>query len=254
MADYYEYKRHYMLSARGVGPVKILVGRVNVGIYFINDTESVWTENERECFLRWASEAIKKIQRAADSNKVFLQLGYHSNTLTVSKSYSAYANNLKGLVSDALKIYNYRTADEYQDQYRKLYNYNEVPLLFVFNKSRRSFAQCASLGWDNSDEFGVLFWESNQNADHPFAHELLHLFGAKDFYYPEEVKAIAQRSFPSSVMLSRTYDYEIDELTRFLIGWTHELGYKAEQFLKETAHITPEMVSQALKAEWKRWS
>ena len=79
---------------------------------------------------------------------------------------------------------------------------------------------------------------------HTFIHELLHLFGAADFYYPCAIKTAAQKWLPDSVMNSGN-GIAIDDLTRVLIGWDSTLTESAEQFLKATSSITLAEIKKA---------
>ena len=63
-----------------------------------------------------------------------------------------------------------------------------------------------------------------------YAHEILHLFGAGDLYFPYDRvarrKEMARRAFPDDVM--RRVDYDIATLsvgpfTAFRVGWLDEL-------------------------------
>ena len=54
------------------------------------------------------------------------------------------------------------------------------------------------------------------------AHELLHLYGAEDFYVSSSRKILAKIYYPNDIMLSASYDIDtntIDSATAFYIGW-----------------------------------
>ena len=44
---------------------------------------------------------------------------------------------------------------------------------------------------------------------------------------------------------------EIDDLTRFLIGWRNELSDQAINFLEATKDVTEAQVREALEKEWE---
>lgn len=55
------------------------------------------------------------------------------------------------------------------------------------------------------------------------AHELLHLFGAEDFYATATRKALAQAIYPGDLMFCAQYDIRnnnIGDATAYYIGWT----------------------------------
>ena len=72
--------------------------------------------------------------------------------------------------------------------------------------------------------------DGRPTATATYAHELLHLFGAGDLYFPydqtEERKELAQRYFPSDIMLRVDYDIQqlmVGPFTAFRIGWRDTL-------------------------------
>ena len=65
-------------------------------------------------------------------------------------------------------------------------------------------------------------------------HELLHLYGAMDYYYPALVKREADKHFLHSIMLDFGGVIHIDEFTKFLVGWNDDLTPDAIDFLKKT--------------------
>jgi hypothetical protein len=55
------------------------------------------------------------------------------------------------------------------------------------------------------------------------AHEILHLFGAEDYYTPNARKALANKTYPKDIMLEARDDVsknDIGDLTAYSIGWT----------------------------------
>ena len=99
--------------------------------------------------------------------------------------------------------------------------------MFVLNKTGRASASISNVEWI------TMFHKSGYNG---FQHELLHVFGAKDFYYPKEVEQWATKHFPESIMNSS--DEEVDTLTAYLVGWTDTVADNAIAFLKDSIAIT----------------
>ena len=104
----------------------------------------------------------------------------------------------------------------------------EAPLVLVLNKSGRSLAYQGG-----NCEYAVLY-----KGTKSFSHELMHLFGAKDYYTSEQIKAVAQNCFGESIMLSSATSKEVDDLTAYLIGWTDMLSAAASGFLDATNYLT----------------
>ena len=64
---------------------------------------------------------------------------------------------------------------------------------------------------------------SRDSGSDTIAHELLHLFGAEDFYYPESREALAKEVYPEDIMLCDMPDldhFTLGEYTAYTLGWT----------------------------------
>jgi len=118
---------------------------------------------------------------------------------------------------------------------------NEIPLLMILNREGRAFSISDSHAAHN--DYLVCYATT---ASSSYAHELLHLYGARDYYYPDDYHGAAQAYFPDSLMLNSTKTASIDSLTAYIIGWTDQLDEAALSFLRDTAHITQEDYSQAI--------
>ena len=119
------------------------------------------------------------------------------------------------------------------------YGVDEAPILFYLNHSGRAYALPYQNG--NFSEYAIFF-----NADEGavrYRHELYHLFGAKDFYYPAEVTSVAESYFQNSTMLV-SEEAVTDDLTAYLIGWTDTPSDSALAFLQDTAYLTPEYMTK----------
>lgn len=96
----------------------------------------------------------------------------------------------------------------------------------------------ASNGW-NLPEYCVIPYYGHGDCGVSIVHEVLHTFGAQDFYakdfgtgtvkYNANRAALAQTLCPNDVMLCQTYDrdrVEISTFTAYTIGWLDELPYE----------------------------
>ena len=79
--------------------------------------------------------------------------------------------------------------------------------------------------------------DGRPTADATYAHEVLHLFGAGDLYFPYDTdsgrKREAQAQFPNDVMLRVDYDLkglDIGEFTAYRIGWRDQLEGSLRHF------------------------
>ena len=142
-----------------------------------------------------------------------------------------------------------------QNEFKKSRGCDEAPMVFVWNRDFRSSAQQSESGSSRlRAEWATLAMEDDivgnpHAAWHALLHELLHIFGAEDLYYPDTVKKAAEKWLPGSVMNDGD---AIDDLTRVLIGWDESLSPAAVSFLDATRGVTKKEIEDAMKAEWKK--
>jgi len=117
--------------------------------------------------------------------------------------------------------------------------YDNYGLIFNVNKPGRSYAVPCNLQYDDyADcyaERAVIFYTDDWNYEYvlcaaTIAHEILHLFGAADLYYPhdgEDIrKEIIMQYFPFELMHFvpfHTDDATISAFTAFRVGWRNTL-------------------------------
>lgn len=238
------YKDHYFISRRHVGSVKSLVGSVDVIVFFVNDSQSVWTERDKARYKASQKSAMKYILWKARERGINLQIrnAYVDATLRMVCTPDNYQTWSQAIISK------YGSSDilAYQRKHEVVEQCTEAPILFVLNKPFRSSA--FSVDWQ-SRMFGELAIISSQGTEHTIAHELLHQFGAMDLYYPPEVKNLVERMNYSSIMASHSMN--IDDLTAYLIGWSEEIDDATVQLLEKTKHLTREYMFEATRREYQ---
>jgi len=121
------------------------------------------------------------------------------------------------------------------------------PLMLCVNSDGRSFA-CTKMDVIQP-EYMVVFEESATVEGN--MHELLHLYGAQDFYLFDEAQEAANSYLPGSIMGSEQSEVIIDDLTAYVVGWTDEPTEMAQQFLDATDHLTQEDMHNALNQTWQ---
>jgi hypothetical protein len=144
-----------------------------------------------------------------------------------------------GSIQDAKRVFSLRLGCE------------EAPLVFAFNEVYRSHASLVFQLFPGASESSSIFRSEVTKTfiARTIVHELCHQFGAVDYYYPEAVKAAAEKIFPNSVMSGgRT----IDDLTAYAIGWTSVLSPDAIKFLDATQSVTLEEIRAALNTEHEK--
>ena len=232
------YDSHVFLASRGYGDSFSLTGDVVVNIVFVNDPEAQWTDAGRSNVMLQIMSQTIMLKEAAAEYGAELNLNPTYHYVTVDVVYDA--ENYHEWAEAVLQEMGY-TADNASSLAKKNRNVKEAPYMFCTPRDGRSFARAVEK--DGVFEYGILYADGAA-----YAHELSHLFGAEDFYYPEQVKALAEDCFGKSIMLDSA-DHIFDSLTAYLVGWTDEVSEEALRFLDETAWITKDIRQQQYREE-----
>ena len=231
-----ELRNHVYLNARGKGYCETLTGNVVITVIFVSDPEADWSDGEIE-------NAKVHLQSVAD--RITADAANYGAQVNLSLQYKA--------VSTSIKIENNETADwaasalaaaglpalkDSNPTLESSYGVDAAPVIFIANHGGRAFASS-----NYQSEYAILYQDT-----HAFYHELSHIFGAKDFYYPADVKDLAETHLPNSIMISSSQGI-MEDLTAYLIGWTDTLSDSALAFLKETAYLTNEYLAEEHKKE-----
>ena len=170
------YDGHLLLKSKGYGACDTLTGNVMITMIMVEDDNSVWTADALENYKQKLEIATQKLMQDAGSFGADLNVivRYESCRITGTVSMS----DCQDWVNAALLAANLPTQNEVSPYLEQRYGVKEAPVFFCANYAGRSFA----IEWDQGDyfEYGVLFSEA---AD--YRHELNHLFGAIDFYFPD---------------------------------------------------------------------
>lgn len=222
-----------------LGTCKDLSGNVSVILFYIDDFESAWTDEEISRFTEYEVEpGLLFLEQEAKKYGIELDL-------TVKKSYSSifYDDEVitsianTGLASadvlwHAAVQSGYSSSTKMIEALRKKYKTEEIVCITVFNKGGTSYALNPKRGTDTKiDEHCIVFARELNTANNGpegsqaavVAHEMLHLYGAEDLYASTSRKSLARRYFPNDIMLSAAYDIgtnTVDAATAFYIGWT----------------------------------
>lgn len=221
------------------GTCKTLSGNVSVILFYIDDFESSWTDEETDRFTKNEVEpGLLFLEQEAKKYGVELDM-------TVEKSYSSiyYKDEVitsvanTGLASadvlwQAATQINYTSSTKMIDSFRNEYKTDEIVCLTMFNKSGTSYALNPTRDADYKiDEHCIVFsreLNSTQNSRlglhaSVVAHEILHLYGAEDLYVGSSRERLAKKHYPGDIMLSAKYDINentVRDATAFYVGWT----------------------------------
>lgn len=244
--DAYEkyWRENYALSGRDCGHIGRMTGSIHLICVFVNDSESHWTGPEIDEMYNglWKDTAYLEAQAARYGVYLKFSSGYFISTVPANQEDRWLDYLLETQFSnpdhDLAALENY---------YATSGGFNDCPMLFYFNKPGRCYSYMATKPYyERSAEYAI-YYPSTMSSDRSPAHELYHLFGAIDLYYPEKVAAAARKRFPQSSMLIG--GREIDDLTAYLIGWTDTYSQDAAAFLNDIHGVTRDDAEAALRGQ-----
>ena len=234
-------QNNVFLQGRGQGACDSLTGDVTMLVIFVDDPEAAWTQEQIAQEKQKIAQTVERIQHDAATYNAQLNLTVEYLTATADIPLADEAwRDWTASVLQSLPVVETGTGMAYE--FENYYQADAVPVVFCTSRGGRSFA--------NQHLGNPLFYEGTllyENTDALY-HEVCHLFGAEDYYYPKEVKNLAQLYMPDSIMLSSSYA-TLDNLTAYLIGWTDTLNSESLQFLRETAHLTQEYMNEQHELE-----
>lgn len=227
-----EYKSNVYLSFRGVGACDKLLNKVHVTVIFVEDSKSVWSESDKAEFKESCENTFLRIQSDAKVYNKDLKItsDYRSTKINVPFIYAEHENWADSVFA-SLDMSAYADANL---SLEREFGTEEAAIIFALNYEGRSFTANSE-----NTEYTIIFDDAPA-----IYHEICHLFGACDFYFPKEVEEIAEKYLNGSIMYD-CYGGKVDDFTAYIIGWKDELTENAESFLKDTMHVTEEQLNEA---------
>lgn len=246
----YEYRTNY-----NFGSNKKLEGNITVHCFFVNENN---TDSWTVMWANWyANTQVKhalnflKTQAAKYGKTLNFTTEYYLDpstpngvsTVDFNKNYSMKYN---GIIDNAAVGENYtlnvleviannmgynaafilKSELEYESKTEHIF-------LIFSNKQGRSYSNDANADNENFTEHSIIFaYDLNRPPETgipseynslTIAHEILHSYGAEDFYISDKRNELALQYYPNDVMLSidpPVSSKNIGELTAFQIGWT----------------------------------
>lgn len=223
-------RNHVYLQCRGKGACAGFTGDVKMLVIFVSDPEVSWTEERINNARQEIETAMARIRQDAAAYGASLNLTAEYLTAKagmplVRDDWTNWANSALSYLS--LPGFGSGLTSLLEDRYGA----DEVPMVFCTDQNGRSFAQSAS-GGSSTAEAALIYGDTEE-----LYHEVCHIFGAEDFYYPREVADLAKTYLTNSLM-TNSAEGVMEDLTAYCIGWTDELSDNAMQFLQKTSHLT----------------
>lgn len=233
-----EYRPNYLL-----GNCKNLKGNPLVVLLFIDDDESNWSANEvTEYSDTYVKEGLTYLEDKAKEWGVELNFTIKSYSTPLSDYTLRYEGSVikdlrisgssKDVLDQAAYDMGYSSNWELYSKFKTEHNNNDDVIFITFlNKAGKSYTRnCISTGRTSYSEHCVIFSDYLEGDSFgckasTVAHELLHLFGAEDFYEGFR-QILAYQTYPKDIMLwmpTEAYENEIGDFTAYTVGWTDKI-------------------------------
>ncbi len=228
-------------SKRLSGSAKDLHGSTKVFHTFCSDDESRWMPNEKEEVLQRCASALRFIELQSRLRNIAVDFQDHVTADVRYKGVIPRKSQVNHIWTEkVIRTAVDKSAADVVNETQDAKSIDNVIFCLHVNKSALSYNLAY---YDHvSSMYGaerMVCFESypdgRSTAAATYAHEVLHLFGAGDLYFPfdedDSRKRRASQAFPDDVMFRVDYDLgrlNIGAYTAFRIGWTDELesGYE----------------------------
>ena len=210
-------------------------------IIFVDDNESNWNENDKSEFVeKKFLPSINYLSNQSSLYNVTLNQDYRICEGTANYNGVIEAETVQNgvqydIYTQVASSLGYKSAKEMNDSLKKEHDVSQVAYLFAINKEGRSYKLAHSQTViERKYEFCVFFSQSIGYTDttcySAIAHEILHLFGAEDYYdpygdYPEREK-LAKELYPKDIMFGTVTDVNtvsVGNYTAYSVGWIDQL-------------------------------
>ncbi len=213
-------------------------------LIFLDDEESQWNKEEKQKFidkkllpsLNYLSE--KALEHDITLNHKFKEYSHDQNVpLTfdgIIDTDTVTNGKQENILNEVAKSMGYSSTREMDSTLKNELRTNQIAYLLVLNKQGRAYKYSDVISSAERYEFCVFFDDSitynGNTCMSTIAHEILHLFGAEDYYdpygkYPQREK-LADKLYPNDIMNENFKDInnaQIGAYTAYSIGWTNNL-------------------------------
>lgn len=234
---------HCLLRGMNIGTLKKLRGKLLFVNVYVSDNEYKWTnlevQNENDNILK----SFDYIKQCVREENVFFEYYVKSYYLNITYSFEKASSNewLKEFVNG----FDCSSLKQLHDKISFAYDVDQVAFLFFTKRPSNCYAMNARIPFYDFCEYAVIYYKHYNSL----IHEILHLFGAADLYFPKEVSDIAKEMFPESIMFNSAYN-KIDDFTKYVTGIHDEPSALAKNFMEKTKELTGEYIDSFLKEQW----
>ena len=230
-------------TKRGNGSASVLDGSIYVYNVFLSDSQSQWTEEEKASVrkrLHLAFDFIVRQGRQHDKDIIFVEEYAEDLTLPLPIPVDAHAD--PRWTEFAIAQSASESPEALVRRIRRQTEVDNVILALHVNKASLSYNLAYYQGVANryTAERMICFSaypDGRVTSAATYAHEILHLFGAGDLYFPYDDTPIrkerAARLFPNDVMYRVDYDLnqlDVGAFTAYRVGWRMDLEARLTTF------------------------
>lgn len=221
-------------DTRESGSAKVLYGRIDTWIVFVSTPSDRWTWRERYDMMlllkraqRWLKMEESKYQTPSLRFKNHQMTRWrNAHMLELPTGTRSGLENVE-LVNTLLPQLGYKDSQQFLERY----GHRQNQVIFFMKRDGASYAIPQESDLSNRyDLEGLVLFQAfgpqTPQCASCIAHEILHVFGAWDFYPTFQTSELqfqrANQEFPNSVMLRTSYnEFElmIDPVTQWRIGW-----------------------------------
>lgn len=247
--DYPQIKDNFFLKSRNIGASRRLNGDIEIIVCFMKKRNNDFSMTAQAQFKKELYTACDWLK--AEAQRYGATLSFKYRFFTVDTPENADPKNGYLLIKDFFNSQNINI-DKLQNRYEMMSGSNESPFILVFDEQGRSFADKQPTENIIHNEISVVFrYSDNRFYWSGIAHELLHQFGAIDYYYPRPITEYAEIYFKNSIM-GIGMQNTLDDLSAYLVGIKDTISAESYYFLKETMWITYELYCQQISDEWNK--
>lgn len=247
--DYPQIRDNFFLKSRNIGASRKLKGDIEIIVCFMKKRPTDFTDSSKAQFTKGLYTACNWLKSEAESYGAKLTFKYRFYVIDTPID----ANPSCGyeLIREFFNGQGI-SMDQLQNRYENMSGSDESPFILVFDEISRSFAHKQPAQHIIKHEDSIIYKNSN-NQFHwsTIAHELLHQFGAIDYYYPQEVVDYAKRYIKNSIMGVGAQN-ALDDLSAYLVGIKDTISAASYHFLSETMWIDYELYNKHIQEEWKK--
>ena len=236
------FEKHIALLGKNAGCIEKLRGRVLLVVFLVDDAKDQWDSASEKTYISVIQNACFRLMK--ESGLPLNQLSITYVNRHVSVPYEVTRSDHQRMIRDVLSTCYCEDTESFQDIYKREMDKDEVCVSFVLNRDFTSFAM-RRISLDGVQEFSdrrgnefslVSFHKKDlRHSERSLIHELMHQFGATDYYTNPLMAKTAKKHLPGSIMND---GMKIDPLTRYAIGWDEHLAPEAIAFLEATKSLT----------------